>query len=395
MTLFSDFGLSPDLLKSLERMGYKEPTPIQAEAIPIIKQNRDLIALAQTGSGKTAACAIPICDKVDLSNSRIQTLIIVPTRELALQYATEVQKIGRDTGIKAFAIFGGEDAGTQLSKIKHGVQVLVATPGRLIDFIYNREIDLSTVNTLVLDEADEMLSLGFHDDLLFIMQCLIQEHQTLLFSATMPKEIKNIAVKFMKDPQEVTLTAQASPSTIDHFFVHCRHQHKEEMILKLLHEHKPKQSIIFCHSRVEVEKVCHSLQKNIDGVDFLHAGLSQDMRTIITNKFRTGRIRVLVATDVAARGLDFSGISHVFIYHLADDPEIYVHRSGRTGRAQRKGVVITLVTDRELRSLQKVLTMIDQEPIWIGNPPPLPMGEHKPHAQPPRRRPPQRRRPVS
>lgn len=370
MTTFSDLGLDPSLLKSLERMGYTEPTPVQAEAIPIIKQNKDLIALAQTGSGKTAACAIPICDKVDTSNTRIQSLIIVPTRELALQYATEMQKIGRDKEVKAFAIFGGEDAGTQLSKIKHGVQVLVATPGRLIDFIYRREIDLSTVNTLVLDEADEMLSLGFHDDLLFIMQCLVQEHQTLLFSATMPKEIKTIAVTFMKDPVEVTLTSQASPSTIDHLFVYCRHHHKEEMIQQLIKEKKPTQSIVFCHSRIEVEKVCRSLQKNIDGVDYLHAGLNQDVRTIITNKFRSGRIRTLVATDVAARGLDFSGVSHVFIYHLADDPEIYVHRSGRTGRAKRDGVVITLVTDRELHSLQKVLTMLKQPATWLGDPPP-------------------------
>lgn len=388
MTLFSDFGLDPNLLKSLERMGYKEATPVQAEAIPIIKQNRDLIALAQTGSGKTAACAIPICEKIDMANSRIQALIIVPTRELALQYATEVQKIGRDKDVKAFAIFGGEDAGTQLSKIKHSVQVLVSTPGRLIDFIYRREIDLSTVNTLVLDEADEMLSLGFHDDLLFIMQCLVQDHQTLLFSATMPKEIKTIAVKFMKDPLEVTLTSQASPSTINHLFLYCRHHHKEEMLQKLIREEQPKQCIVFCHSRIEVEKVCHALQKNIDAVDFLHAGLNQDTRTIITSKFRSGRIRILVATDVAARGLDFSEVSHVFIYHLADDPEIYVHRSGRTGRNQRAGTVITLITDRELQSLQKVLKMINQEAAWIGEPP-----SASSSSAPSRRPPPNRRRP--
>lgn len=369
MTTFNDFGLDPALLKSLERISYKEPTPIQAEAIPLIMQNRDLIALAQTGSGKTAACAIPLCNQVDTTQGCIEVLIIVPTRELALQYATEVQKIGRDKQVKAFAIFGGEDAGTQLSKIKNGVQVLVATPGRLIDFIYSREIDLSHVKTLVLDEADEMLSLGFHDDLVFIMQCLVQEHQTLLFSATMPKQIKEIALKYMKAPMEVTLTSGQSPTTLEHHFLYCKHHHKEETIIKLLMEHKPKQCIIFCHSRIEVEKVCRSLKRDIDGVDFLHAGLTQEIRSIITNKFRTGRIKVLVATDVAARGLDFSEVSHVFIYHLADDPEIYVHRAGRTGRNQRSGVVITLITDRELASLQKVLTLIKQEPQWIGSPP--------------------------
>lgn len=371
MTTFSELNLDTNVLRSLERMGYKEPTAIQAKAIPLIKGNHDLIALAQTGSGKTAACAIPICDKVDIGSIRIQVLIVVPTRELALQYATEVQKIGRDKKVKAFAIFGGEDSGTQLSKINHGVQVLVATPGRLIDFIYGREIDLSSVHTLVLDEADEMLSLGFYDDLQFVMQCLVQEHQTLLFSATMPKEIKSIAMKFMKNPLEILLTqADASPSTIDHSFLYCRFHHKEEMLLKLLAEEKPRQSIVFCHSRVEVEKVCHTLQKHLDGVDYLHAGLAQDTRSIITNKFRNGKIRTLVATDVAARGLDFSQISHVFIFHLADDPEIYIHRSGRTGRNQKEGIVITLVTDRELKSLPRVLHLINQEAKWIGEPPP-------------------------
>jgi ATP-dependent RNA helicase DeaD len=200
----------------------------------------------------------------------------------------------------------------------------------------------------------------------------------------------------MKNPVEVTLTSQASPSTIDHKFLYCRHHHKEEMILKLLKEHKPKQCIIFCHSRIEVEKVCHALQKSLDAVDFLHAGLNQDVRTLITNKFRSARIRVLVATDVAARGLDFSGVSHVFIYHLADDPEIYVHRSGRTGRNQREGEVITLVTDRELGSLQKVLKLIKQEANWIGEPPPsnpMPQDQQRRRRPPPRRRPPQRNNP--
>lgn len=370
MSTFADFNLDPLIQKSLEHMQYKEPSAIQAQTIPLILQGRDLIALAQTGSGKTAACAIPICHRINTEVSYIQALIIVPTRELALQYATEVQKIGKDKDVKTFAVFGGENAAMQQSKLKHGVHVLVATPGRLIDFIYSRLIDLSHVETLILDEADEMLSMGFYDDLEFIIQCLVHSHQTLLFSATMPVQIRKIAKQHMQDPIEVVLTkTQASPESIEHRFLYCRNEHKGPALVHVIEKLQPKQAIVFCRSRDEVERVCRGLRKTFDDVDFLHAGLGQDVRTIITGKFRAGRIRFLVATDVAARGLDFSGITHVFIFHLADDPETYVHRSGRTGRQDRQGMVITLVTDRELRSLKRVLEHIKREPIWEGEPP--------------------------
>jgi ATP-dependent RNA helicase DeaD len=387
MPSFSDLGLDPLILKSLEKMQYKEPSPIQAEAIPLIMQAKDLIALAQTGSGKTAACAIPICHRVNTDDPRVQALIIVPTRELALQYATEAQKIGSEKGVKAFAVFGGEDATMQLSKLKHGVHVLVATPGRLIDFIYSRQIDLSQVGTLILDEADEMLSMGFYDDLEFIIQCVNHPHQTLLFSATMPQEINKIAKQHMKDPQEVCLTQdQKSPNKIDHSFVYCHHEHKGPTLVRLIQDLNPGQAIVFCRSRDEVERVCRGLKQTFDGIDYLHAGLGQDVRTIITNKFRTGRIRILVATDVAARGLDFSGVTHVFIFHLADDPDTYVHRSGRTGRNEREGTVLTLVTQRELRALKNVLGRIQRDVKWIGDPPPERQTHTRP-SRPPRRYP--------
>jgi ATP-dependent RNA helicase DeaD len=383
MSSFSDFGLDPAILTSLEHMQYKDPSPIQAEAIPLIMQGNDLIALAQTGSGKTAACAIPICHRVNTEVPHVQALIIVPTRELALQYATEAQKIGSDKGVKAFAVFGGEDATMQLSKLKHGVHVLVATPGRLIDFIYSRLIDLSKVETLILDEADEMLSMGFYDDLEFIIQCLNHPHQTLLFSATMPQQISKIAKQHMKNPKEVCLTQNQSPNKIDHSFVYCHHEHKGPALVRLIQELNPKQAIVFCRSRDEVERVCRGLKQRFDGIDYLHAGLGQDIRTIITGKFRTGRIRILVATDVAARGLDFSGITHVFIFHLADDPDVYVHRSGRTGRNEREGAVVTLVTDRELRALKSVLGVIQKDAKWIGDPPPSRSEHHRPSSGPP------------
>ncbi len=368
---FEDLGLQPTILKALVEMGFKSPSPIQANTIPLIIEGRDLIALAQTGSGKTAACAIPVCNRVDVSLPIIQTLIVVPTRELALQYATEVQKIGRYQDVKAYALFGGENYDLQKAKLQHGVHVLVATPGRLIDYVYNRAIDLTQVTTLILDEADEMLSMGFYDDIEFIMQCLIHDHQTLLFSATMPVQIRQIAQKHMKDPIEVTLTSeQRSPSSIVHHFAYCEMRDREHTLEQLLARIQPKQSIVFCRSRSQVEQVCHALKRSVQGVDYLHAGLSQDMRTAITNKFRSGRVRLLVATDVAARGLDFTGVSHVFIYELSDDPDIYIHRSGRTGRFEKEGMVVSLVTPRELGLLRRVLSHIKCEPIWEGPPPP-------------------------
>ncbi len=371
MPTFAEMGLDGSILKSLEKLNYKEPSPIQALAIPLIQERRDLIALAPTGSGKTAACAIPICARVDTEKKTIQTLIIVPTRELAYQYASETQKIGHDKGVKAFALCGGEDATLQQSKLKHGVQVLVATPGRLIDFIYAHAISLESVETLILDEADEMLNMGFYEDLEFIIQCLVHDHQTLLFSATMPKQIREIAYKHMKQPHEVSLvTNEAVPTTIDHKFFFCRHEEREQNLIKLIEMLQPQQSIIFCHSRIQVEKVCRALQRKVEKVDFLHAGLGQDMRSTITSKFRNGKIRFLVATDVASRGLDFSGVSHVFIFQLADDPDLYVHRAGRTGRNERLGNVVTLITPRELNSLKQVLKQINREAVWIGDPPP-------------------------
>jgi ATP-dependent RNA helicase DeaD len=379
---FEDFELSPEIVSGLRRMGYTTPTPVQAETMPIILSGKDLIGLAQTGSGKTAACAIPICERIDTSIPKIQCLVVVPTRELALQYATETQKIGNEKGVSAFAVLGGEDFGLQLSKLNHGVHIAVATPGRLIDFIYSREIDLSYVKIVALDEADEMLSMGFRDDLEFIIDCIVQDHQTLLLSATMPKEIRKLAQKYMKDPEEITLTSeQRSPSSIDHRFVYCNHQDKMVELQKLMKELRPKKAIVFCHSRREVEQVSQSLKRSgVEGADYLHAGLSQDLRRLVTSKFRAGKIRILLGTDVLARGLDFTGVTHVFIYHLAENPDIYVHRSGRTGRYDADGVTVTLVTKRDLRSLERILKIIQQEPKWIGRGPNGEPGQELPRA---------------
>lgn len=393
--LFTDLPLSQEILKALEEMEYKEASFIQQQAIPRVLENQDLIALAKTGSGKTAACAIPVCQKVDVSSLHIQALIIVPTRELALQYAQETQKIGRYKGVKAFALCGGEDYSLQQSKLKAGVQVLVATPGRLIDFIYSRSIDLSKVATLILDEADEMLSMGFVDDLEFIIQCLVQDHQTLLFSATMPKGIRHIAMNYLKNPQEIALAKDdETPLQIDHQFMFCQQHERETKLLELIRQLQPKQAIVFCHSRIQTEKIGHFLRRHLDGVDMLHAGFGQDIRNIVTNKFRQQKVRILVATDVVARGLDFSLVSHVFIFELSHDPDTYIHRAGRTGRFDKEGVVVTLVTHRELHTTHRIEKKLGHDLKWLGEPPPK-GAPSAPHPRSVRRGSGPRRKPAS
>lgn len=371
MTQFRDFALDESILRSLDIMEYKTPSPIQEAAIPIILAGDDLIALAHTGSGKTAACAIPLCQKVDLTNNHIQMLVIVPTRELAQQYAVEAQRVGATKRVKVFAVYGGESADIQQSKLRHGVHILVATPGRLIDFIYSRSIDLNGVQTLVLDEADEMLSMGFYDDIAFIMNCILHKHQTLLFSATMPKGVQEIARTHMREPKELVLQQKSTPSTIAHRFVYTLPHQKEERLASLLQEMKPSgQSILFCRSRIQCEKVCRMLQRVMPGVDLLHAGLSQELRSIITNKFRSGKLRFLVATDVASRGLDFAGVTHVWIYEVSEDPDLYIHRSGRTGRYEREGMVISFVSPAHIGLLSRVEKKLGTSLEWIGPPPP-------------------------
>ncbi len=371
MATFSDFSLGEEILAALSKMGYETPTAIQQETLPLILSGKDVLALAQTGSGKTAACAIPLCHLVDIKKKAIQVLIVVPTRELALQYATETQKIGKIKKVAAFAVLGGESFSIQGAKLKDGVHICVATPGRLIDLIYSRSIDLTHVTTLVLDEADEMLSMGFYDDLEFIMNCLIQKHQTLLFSATMPQGMAEMARRHMHEPAEVMLLKeQGTPREIEHRFHYCENRgEKRRALEEHLQDTTLTQALVFCASRLDCEELARSLKGKCAHIDFLHGGLPQVVRQSLTQKFRQGKIKILVVTDVAARGLDFSGISHVFMYHVSKDPETYVHRAGRTGRQGKSGVTVTLVTGHEMPALQRVLELIAREPIWLVAPP--------------------------
>lgn len=371
MTTFASYSLDGDVLSALNDMGYTTPTPVQEKTIPQVLEGKDCVALAETGSGKTAACAIPVCSKIDVASPRIQALVMVPTRELALQYATETQKIGRLKNVKAFALFGGEDMAMQQAKLKSGVHVLVATPGRLIDLIYQRLIDLSHVKTLILDEADQMLSLGFYEDLNFIMDCLIQEHQTLLFSATMPERILKISQAHMKTPKEIRLIGKKpTPKNLSHNFVFCANPgKKQERLTELLNALKIDQCIIFANARHEVEKLYYSLKPKYHPIDFLHGGLMQSARTSIIQKFAKSKLKFLVASDVASRGLDFSQVTHVINLHLPIDQETYLHRAGRTGRSGSKGTCITLVTRRDIKKLSKLISHLKCKVHWIGKEP--------------------------
>ncbi len=372
MTTFSEYGLDATILSSLIELGYERPTEIQHQTLPVILAGRDCVALAETGSGKTAACAIPICSRIQMGSPGIQALVMVPTRELALQYAVEAQKIGKQKGIKTFALYGGEDLGVQQAKLRSGVHFLVATPGRLIDLVYQHILDLSHIHTLVLDEADQMLSLGFYDDLVFIMDCLVQPHQTLLFSATMPPRILALSQKHMQDPVEIRLIqSKPAPKNLLHYFVFCpHHRDKLDHLKRILSSEPIGQCILFANARHEVERMHQTLKHQFYPMDFLHGGLGQGIRSSLIQKVIKGKIRFLVATDIAARGLDFSGLSHVINLHLPQDQETYLHRAGRTARFGNSGVCITLVTPRDLSALKQLIEHLQQPVHWIGKPAP-------------------------
>jgi ATP-dependent RNA helicase DeaD len=371
--LFSELNLKPEILEALEKMGYNELTPIQEKTLGPILSGRDLLARAETGSGKTGACGVPLVHTIDASLNAIQALILVPTRELALQYVDEIHHISRLAKVIPFAIFGGFSMEIQKAKLRDGVHILVATPGRLIDFLYNTmSIDLSSVRTLVLDEADEMLKMGFVEDVDFVMSCLIHEHQTLLFAATMPQEIDRLIATYLKDPLRVELNKdQVAPQSLVHHFQYTEAGDRLQSLLAYLHEEEISQAIIFCNSRHHGEKLLSQLKGKLDSLEYIHGGLEQSRRTSIFDRFRRKEITLMIATDVAGRGLDFSHVSHVINYDYPSGLEAYIHRTGRTGRMGRPGIAMTFVTGRELEALKLLLRTNRIDPIWRGSIPNL------------------------
>ena len=379
---FKDLNLKPRIIAALSDMKYVELTPVQEKTFPHILAGTDIIVRAETGSGKTAACAVPLVQMVDTSLKAIQALILVPTRELALQYVTEISDIARRTDVEPFVVYGGFSIQIQTMKINHGVDILVATPGRLIDLLHNTPISLSNVRTFVLDEADEMLNMGFISDVEFIVSCLIHDHQTLLFSATMPKEVENLARKYLKHPLTIYLdTGQTAPQSLQHQFLQTHPKNRLESLLEYLDRAQPSQAIIFCNSRRSTEKLHDRLKKKFPSTELIHGGLDQSRRTSLFNRFRKMQIKVMVATDLASRGLDFTHATHVINYDFPANTDAYTNRTGRTARMGRKGVAMTLFTRKDLHDLRDVIKTNRIQPLWQGPEPDLN------HITRPRRRP--------
>ena len=370
---FSELDLKPEVLKALADMGYQELTPIQERTFSPILEGRDLLARAETGSGKTAACGIPLVQMIDPSVNAIQALILVPTRELALQYVEEISKISKWMDVVPFAIFGGFSMEIQKGKLKDRVHILVATPGRLIDFLYHTtSIDLSSVRTLVLDEADEMLKMGFIEDIDLILSCLIHPHQTLFFAATMPEEIDRLVHAYLKDPVRVELNKeQIAPESLAHHFQYTGRRDRLNALIEYLRKEKVSQAIIFCNSRHHGATLKKELEGKFKSIEYIHGGLEQSRRTSIFERFRQNQITLMVATDIAGRGLDFSHVSHVINYDYPCRLESYTHRTGRTGRMGRSGVAMTFVTDQELKDLKSLLKINRIDPVWHGDIPNL------------------------
>ncbi|KGE16476.1 DEAD/DEAH box helicase [Paenibacillus wynnii] len=355
MKTFAEFGLQPKVMQAITELGFEEATPIQEQAIPLALAGSDLIGQAQTGTGKTAAFGIPLISKIDREDERILALIMAPTRELAIQVAEEIGKLSRFKGLRSIAIYGGQDISRQIRGLKKKPQIIIGTPGRLLDHINRKTIRLDDVQTVVLDEADEMLDMGFMEDIQSILKLVPEERQTMLFSATMPSNIQRLAQQFLKNPQHISvIPKQISAPLIDQAYVEVPERQKFEALSRLIDMESPDLAIVFGRTKRRVDELAEALQKRGYSADGLHGDLSQNQRDAVMRKFRDGSIDVLVATDVAARGLDVSGVSHVINFDLPQDPESYVHRIGRTGRAGREGTAWSFVTPREMDHLHLI-----------------------------------------
>lgn len=353
---YSESGIHPGILKAVTEMGFETMTPIQAQAIPVLLEGKDIIGQAQTGTGKTAAFSIPMIQQIDTRLRKPQGIILCPTRELAMQAAEEIRKLTKYMqGIKVLAIYGGQDISRQIRALSQGVQIIVGTPGRVMDHLRRHTIKTTDIKMIVLDEADEMLNMGFREDIETILEDMPKEHQMALFSATMPKAILDITGTYQKDavfvkvtPREITVAA------IKQAYYRVAKKDKLEVICRLLDYYQPTRSLIFSNTKRMVDEITQQLKKKGYEAEGLHGDLSQNQRDSVMNLFRSGNCSILIATDVAARGIDVSDVDAVFNYDIPDDIEYYVHRIGRTGRAGRKGRAFTLISGREIFKLHDI-----------------------------------------
>ena len=357
MITFEETGLAPEILRAISEMGFEKPTPIQEKTIPhLLHRKEDLVALAQTGTGKTAAFGLPLIQNVDQNSKQIQSLILCPTRELCLQISRDIAAYSKyQEGIRTIAVYGGADIRTQISQLKSGGQIVVGTPGRVHDLIRRKVLNVTGINWLILDEADEMLTMGFKEEMDAILSQTPSEKQTLLFSATMPKEISEMSSLYLNHPEEIAVGRKnAGSDDVEHHYYVVHARDKYQALKRVADNYPDCYAIVFCRTRVETRDVAEKLVADGYSADALHGDLSQAQRDHVMGRFRTRHLQMLVATDVAARGLDVSELTHVINYSLPDDPEIYIHRSGRTGRAGHKGISVSLVNMKETGKLRQI-----------------------------------------
>ncbi len=356
---FSESGIHPDILRAVSEMGFEVMTPIQEKAIPVLLDGKDIIGQAQTGTGKTAAFAIPMIQSMDPQLKRPQGIILCPTRELAMQAAEEIRKLTKYMkNIKVLPVYGGQDISRQIRGLSQGVQIIVGTPGRVMDHLRRHTIKTSDIKMIVLDEADEMLNMGFREDIETILGDMPEEHQMALFSATMPKVILDITGAYQKDAVFIKVTPkEITVASIKQAYYRVARKDKVEALCRLIDYYQPTRSLIFCNTKRMVDEINGQLKDRGYEAEGLHGDLSQNQRDTVMNLFRNGRCAILIATDVAARGIDVSGVDAVFNYDVPEDIEYYVHRIGRTGRAGRKGRSFTLISGREIfkiRDIEKI-----------------------------------------
>ncbi len=366
---FTDLPLSKEVQKAISEMGFEEATPIQSEAIPLILEGHDVTGQSRTGTGKTIAFAVPAVELVEAGKAFTQALILCPTRELCIQVAEEVNKLAKHKkGVHPLPVYGGQPYERQLQGMRRGAQIVIGTPGRLIDHLNRGSLKLDGVKLVVLDEADEMLDMGFQEDLETILKAMPEEKQTVLFSATIPPGIRHLIKKYQNDPKTIRITQEALtvPQTVQHY-IEVRNHMKLEALCRCLDVHNVKLGIVFCNTRLRVDELVGQLQARGYSSDGLHGDVKQTQRDRVMGRFRTGQIEILVATDVASRGIDVKNVEAVFNYDLPKDEEDYVHRIGRTGRAGQEGLAISFITGKEaykLREIQKFMkAKVERKPI--------------------------------